>query len=101
MEKMEPDSAHSGPEKAQQVNSRDLQQGRFLLSIGKSLSLGCILALAWVPQEAEESPSLEVLRRHLNEALSNLNQLGVLSASPLLLGLWLGEFGARSERQCS
>ena len=54
-------------------NSHDLQQGRFLLSIRKSLSPGHVSALAWVPQEAEGSPSLEVLRRHLDKALSNLN----------------------------
>lgn len=66
------------------------------MSIRKSLSPGHVSAL-WVPQEAEESSSLEVLRSHLDKALSNLNYLGVPSTFSLFLGFWLYELGDRSE----
>lgn len=66
------------------------------MSIRKSLSPGHVSAL-WVPQEAEGSSSLEVLRSHLDKALSNLNYLGVPSTFSLFLGLWLYELGDRSK----
>lgn len=67
------------------------------MSIRKSLSPGHVSALVWIPQEDEESPPLEVLRRHLDKALRNLNCLGVPSTSTLLLGLWLYEPGEAVE----